>query len=102
MCNITCTFPSSFRLRRQEIDLEFSEYLELRGDKFRDLKNESTMKIEKQNCNLFHPSKLAHSVKNKFKIFARGSHGDAKKNIFKPIGVTEVCHELGLHLEPAR
>jgi len=61
------TFPSSFLLWRQEIDLEFSKYLELRGDKFRDLKNESTTsKFEKQNCNFFHTSKLAHSVENKF------------------------------------
>jgi len=65
--NVTCTFPSSFLLTRQEIDLEFSKYLESRSDKFRDLKNESTtLKFEKQNCNLFHPSKRAHSVQNKF------------------------------------
>jgi len=65
--NVTCTFPSSFLLTRQEIDLEFSKYLESRGDKCRDLKNESTtLKFEKQNCNLFHPSKRAHSVQNKF------------------------------------
>ena len=54
----------------QEIDLELSKYLELRGDKFRDLKNESTaLKFEKQNCNLFYPSKVVRSVQNKFKKF---------------------------------
>jgi len=54
-------------LAQQDIDLEFSKYIKLGGDKFRDLKNESaTLKFEKQNCNLFHPSKRAHSVQNKF------------------------------------
>jgi len=48
-------------------DLELSKYLELRGDKFRDLKNESTtLKFKQQNCNSFHPSKRAHSVQNTF------------------------------------
>jgi len=60
-------FLITFLLTRQEIDLEFSKYLELRGNKFRHLKKESTtLKFEKQNSNLFHPSKLAHSVQNKF------------------------------------
>jgi len=69
---VTCTFPSSFLLTRQEIHLEFSDFRilsssQLRGDKFRDLKNENTTsKFENQNCNLLHLSKLAHSVQNKF------------------------------------
>jgi len=65
------TLPEPFLVfflpTHQEIYLEFSKYVELRGDKFRDLKNESTtLKFEKQTCNLFHPYKLAHSVQNKF------------------------------------
>jgi len=67
--------------------LKFPKYLELRGDNFRDLKNESTtLKFEKQNCNLLHLSKLAHSLQNNFQFFARGSPVDAKK---KYLGLLE-------------
>jgi len=44
------------------------------------------LKFEKQVCNLFHPSKRAHSVQNKFKTFALGSPIDAKK---KYLGLLE-------------
>jgi len=61
--------------------------LELRGDKFRDLKNESTTMIfEKQNCNLFHPPNLLTQSKTSFKNFARGFPVDAKK---KYLGLLE-------------
>jgi len=50
------TFPPlfliTFLLTQQIIDYEFSKDLELRGDEFRDLKNESaTLNFNKQNCN---------------------------------------------------
>ena len=54
------------------------------------------MKFEKQNCNLFHPSKLAHSAQDNFKNFARGTPVDTKKKMFRPIGVINFWHKLGL------
>jgi len=56
------TLPTLFLITFLLTQQEFSKYLELRGDKFRDLKNESTsLNFKKQN-----PSKLAHSVQTKF------------------------------------
>jgi len=63
-------FQTTFLLTRQAIDYEFSKYFELRGDKFKDLKNESTtLNFKKQNCNYFfiHPNLLTLS-KTSFKI----------------------------------
>jgi len=39
-CNVAYTFLITFLLTRQVIDWEFSKGLELRGDKFRDLKKQ--------------------------------------------------------------
>jgi len=45
-------FLITFLLTQQVNDEEYSKDLELRGDKFRDLKNESTnLNFKKQNCN---------------------------------------------------
>jgi len=45
-------FLVTFLLTRQAIEQFFSKDLELRGDKFRDLKNETTtLNFKKQNCN---------------------------------------------------
>jgi len=63
--------------------------LELRGDKCRDLKNESiTLKFEKQNCNLFHLSKNV----------ARASPIDEKKNIFRPTEVIDFWARIRFRL----
>ena len=101
VCLIRHFFPIPLRWRIRQILL----YLGLRGDKFRDLKNESTtLNFKKQNCNSFfiHPN-LLHLSKTSFEDFARDSAVDAKKKIFRPIRVIDFFwHKLGLHFEPAR
>jgi len=70
-------FLITFLLTQQRIDSEFSKYLKLRRDKFRDLKNESTTLNFKTQF-FIHPNLLTLS-KTSFKNFARDSAVDAKK-----------------------
>jgi len=60
-------FLITFLLTRQ-VKIEFYKDLELRGDKFRDLKKRKDyFELQKAELYLiFHPSKLIHSVQNKF------------------------------------